>query len=95
MKNTGDQDLCYFNFACSYKAFGITDFNHFFSNGAYIIFAIVFVAISTIKNRTIVVRANNCNQVANFSNFFLWLSLLLCQGNKRFKILKIRKIIKN
>ncbi len=49
MSSTGDQDLCYYNFACAYPYYFIrdfTDFNHFFSNIGYVVLGFVFLCIT-------------------------------------------------
>lgn len=49
MSSTGDQDLCYYNFACAYPYYFIrdfTDFNHFFSNIGYVVLGFIFLCIT-------------------------------------------------
>jgi hypothetical protein len=42
MNDTGDQDLCYFNFLCAHPRWNFTDFNHIYSNLGYILLGILF-----------------------------------------------------
>ena len=49
MLKTGDQDLCYYNFACAHPyrlVMDFSDFNHFFSNIGYIILGAIFLIIT-------------------------------------------------
>jgi len=49
MLKTGDQDLCYYNFACAHPyrlVMDFSDFNHFFSNIGYIILGTIFLLIT-------------------------------------------------
>lgn len=49
MVSTGDQDMCYYNFACAYPyhlVMDFSDFNHFFSNIGYIVLGTIFVLIT-------------------------------------------------
>lgn len=43
VNRTGDQDMCYYNFLCANPAFGLSDFNHIFSNVGYIVVGILFL----------------------------------------------------
>ena len=46
---TGDQDICYYNFACAYPyqlVMDFSDFNHFFSNIGYIVLGTIFLLIT-------------------------------------------------
>ncbi|NP_001099012.1 Sid-1-related A precursor [Tribolium castaneum] len=45
VNRTGDQDMCYYNFLCANPAFGLSDFNHIFSNVGYIIVGILFLGV--------------------------------------------------
>ena len=42
MVESGNYDVCYYNFRCAIRTSNLLDFNHIFSNIAYIIFGIVF-----------------------------------------------------
>ena len=44
MKNTGDNDICYYNFLCAIPWYYM-DFNHLFSNIGYILFGLAFILI--------------------------------------------------
>lgn len=49
MVTTGDQDMCYYNFACAYPyhlVVDFSDFNHFFSNIGYIVLGTIFIFIT-------------------------------------------------
>lgn len=40
---TGNQDLCYYNFLCAHPVGFLSDFNHVFSNVGYIILGLIFM----------------------------------------------------
>ncbi|KAF9407764.1 hypothetical protein HW555_012328 [Spodoptera exigua] len=51
---TGDQDLCYYNFLCAHPLGFLSDFNHVYSNVGYVALGLVFMAQvrhRQIKNR--------------------------------------------
>nr|SVE83212.1 EOG090X0A5X [Daphnia magna] len=43
INDTGDQDLCYFNFLCSHPLGDLTDFNHVYSNIGYVLLGFLFI----------------------------------------------------
>lgn len=43
VNRTGDQDMCYYNFLCAHPAWGLSDFNHIFSNVGYVFMGILFL----------------------------------------------------
>lgn len=45
LNQTGEQDLCYYNFLCAHPLGVLSDFNHLFSNVGYILFGILFLWI--------------------------------------------------
>ncbi|XP_075216788.1 SID1 transmembrane family member 2-like [Lycorma delicatula] len=45
LNQSGNQDLCYYNFLCSHRLGVISDFNHIFSNIGYILLGILFLLI--------------------------------------------------
>lgn len=51
---TGDQDLCYYNFLCAHPLGTLSDFNHVFSNVGYVLLGAVFagqVRFRQVKSR--------------------------------------------
>ena len=42
---TGNNDLCYYNFLCSFPMGDVQDFNHLLSNIGYVAFGLTFVGI--------------------------------------------------
>lgn len=45
LNDTGNQDLCYYNFLCAHPYGFFSDFNHLFSNIGYVLFGILFLCI--------------------------------------------------
>lgn len=43
LNDTGDQDLCYFNFLCAHPLGDLTDFNHVYSNLGYVMLGLLFI----------------------------------------------------
>ncbi|XP_068219053.1 SID1 transmembrane family member 1-like [Palaemon carinicauda] len=50
LDETGNQDLCYYNFWCAHPLGPLSDFNHVFSNISYILFGILFIAVCARRN---------------------------------------------
>lgn len=48
---TGNQDLCYYNFLCSHPFFGFSDFNHVFSNFAYVLLGLLFILLTYVREQ--------------------------------------------
>ena len=47
---TGNLDLCYYNFQCAFPAGKLADFNHFLSNIGYVAFGLTFIVITKYKS---------------------------------------------
>ncbi len=72
MVTTGDQDMCYYNFACAYPyhlLIDFSDFNHFFSNIGYVVLGTVFLLITKRRDyiHTMQMRQNATGEVRSFS----------------------------
>ncbi|KAK8393036.1 hypothetical protein O3P69_013225 [Scylla paramamosain] len=50
LDETGNQDLCFYNFWCAHPLGPLTDFNHIFSNISYILFGILFITMCARRN---------------------------------------------
>ena len=50
---SGNLDLCYYNFLCAFNILGFNDFNHIFSNVGYIILGVLFLLTNLIRQKTI------------------------------------------
>lgn len=46
LNETGEQDLCYYNFLCAHPVGVINDFNHVFSNSGYVLLGVLFLWIT-------------------------------------------------
>lgn len=46
LNETGEQDLCYYNFLCAHPLGVVSDFNHVFSNSGYVFLGILFLWIT-------------------------------------------------
>ncbi|XP_028174720.1 SID1 transmembrane family member 1-like isoform X2 [Ostrinia furnacalis] len=44
LNQSGNQDLCYFNFLCAHPLLVLSDFNHVYSNLGYVLLGILFLA---------------------------------------------------
>ncbi|XP_046975841.1 SID1 transmembrane family member 1-like [Vanessa cardui] len=44
LNQSGNQDLCYFNFLCAHPLLALSDFNHVYSNLGYVLLGALFVA---------------------------------------------------
>lgn len=51
LQQTGNQDLCYYNFLCSYPLGFLSDFNHVFSNIGYFLLGLLFVFLVYRRDR--------------------------------------------
>lgn len=58
LKQTGNQDLCYYNFLCAYPLGFLSDFNHVFSNIGYFMLGFLFVILVYRRDRM------HCNATA-------------------------------
>jgi hypothetical protein len=48
---SGDADMCYYNFLCSIPVMNVIDFNHIFSNIGYLFFGSLFLFLTAYKVR--------------------------------------------
>ena len=46
---SGDADMCYYNFLCSIPVGDVIDFNHIFSNVGYLFFGLLFLILTAYK----------------------------------------------
>ncbi|XP_017888453.1 SID1 transmembrane family member 1-like [Ceratina calcarata] len=56
---TGNQDMCYYNFLCSYPFLSVSDFNHVFSNIWYIMLGLLFLFITYFREFNEIEREKN------------------------------------
>ncbi|XP_011155014.1 SID1 transmembrane family member 1 isoform X2 [Harpegnathos saltator] len=49
---TGNQDMCYYNFLCAHPLGMLSDFNHVFSNFAYILLGLLFIFLTYSREHT-------------------------------------------
>ena len=50
LNDTGDQDLCYYNFLCAHPLGDLTDFNHVYSNLGYVLLGLLFIILTARKD---------------------------------------------
>ncbi|KAK3907859.1 SID1 transmembrane family member 1 [Frankliniella fusca] len=58
LQQTGNQDLCYYNFLCSHPLGFLSDFNHVFSNIGYVLLGLLFILLVYRRDKM------HCNAVA-------------------------------
>lgn len=51
MNNSGNHDLCYYNFLCSHPLWMLADFNHVFSNIGYLFLGFLFIFLTHKRER--------------------------------------------
>ncbi|XP_046979593.1 SID1 transmembrane family member 1-like [Schistocerca americana] len=51
LDQTGNQDLCYYNFLCAHPFGLLSDFNHIFSNLGYILLGLLFIILTARRDR--------------------------------------------
>ncbi|KAG7295643.1 hypothetical protein JYU34_021921 [Plutella xylostella] len=51
LNQSGNQDLCYFNFLCAHPLLVLSDFNHVYSNIGYILLGLLFLAVVWMRHR--------------------------------------------
>uniref|UniRef100_A0A6P7GCW8 SID1 transmembrane family member 2-like n=1 Tax=Diabrotica virgifera virgifera TaxID=50390 RepID=A0A6P7GCW8_DIAVI len=49
LNETGQQDLCYYNFLCAHPLGVLGDFNHVFSNIGYVLLGVLFLIITYLR----------------------------------------------
>lgn len=52
LNQTGEQDLCYYNFLCAHPLGFLSDFNHVFSNMGYVLLGALFLGIAYHRETT-------------------------------------------
>ena len=69
-EETGNMDICYFNFQCAFPLGRLADFNHFLSNIGYVAFGLTFIIITKYKSWRY--HSNKLNNVIRTNNgYFL------------------------
>lgn len=51
LNQTGNQDLCYYNFLCAHPLGALSDFNHVFSNLGYVLLGLLFIILTYRRDR--------------------------------------------
>ncbi|XP_056644040.1 SID1 transmembrane family member 1-like isoform X1 [Diorhabda sublineata] len=52
LNETGQQDLCYYNFLCAHPLGFLSDFNHVFSNIGYVLLGVLFLIITYLREQS-------------------------------------------
>jgi hypothetical protein len=74
VNRTGDQDMCYYNFLCANPAWGVSDFNHIFSNVGYVFMGILFLCVVLYRHAKI---PNNCTGIPTHYGVFYAMGIAL------------------
>lgn len=53
VNQTGNQDMCYYNFLCAHPAWGLSDFNHVYSNIGYVLIGILLLIVVLHRHATV------------------------------------------
>lgn len=69
LNETGQQDLCYYNFLCAHPLGFFSDFNHLFSNIGYVLFGVLFLII--VRRRELLHHDLNFERVSFFLKIVL------------------------
>jgi len=78
LNQTGNQDLCYYNFLCAHPLGLLSDFNHVFSNVGYIMLGLLFIVLTyrrDIMHRKSDARLDkvcSCSTCEQFIKFLLY-----------------------
>ncbi|CAG9819072.1 unnamed protein product [Phaedon cochleariae] len=56
VNQSGNEDLCYYNFLCAHPSFGFSDFNHIYSNIGYVMFGIIYIFVVLDRHRLVKLR---------------------------------------
>lgn len=64
VNRTGEFDICYYNFLCSYRLWIFSDFNHFWSNISYVLFGASFNFIVGRRERNLRLNALKAKEVS-------------------------------
>ncbi|XP_050440508.1 SID1 transmembrane family member 1-like [Adelges cooleyi] len=83
LNESGNQDLCYYNFLCSHSLklgpWKFSDFNHIFSNIGYVFFGLLFMLI-TFKREYYNVQDKNCGIPNHCGLYYAMGSALAMEG---------------
>ncbi|KAL1462447.1 hypothetical protein WDU94_014281 [Cyamophila willieti] len=76
LNDSGNQDLCYYNYLCSHPLWILSDFNHIFSNVGYVFLGFLFMLI-TINRERFSTQNNKTHGIPNHFGFYYSLGMAL------------------
>ncbi|XP_043279627.1 SID1 transmembrane family member 1-like isoform X2 [Venturia canescens] len=83
LHETGNQDLCYYNFLCAHPLGVLSDFNHVFSNFGYVLLGFLFIFLTYTREKNDVDRAEKSKSYGipqHYGLFYAMGTALMMEG---------------
>lgn len=76
LNDSGNQDMCYYNYLCSHPLWILSDFNHVFSNIGYVFFGFLFILITRYRENASPAD-NRCYGIPDHFGFYYAMGMAL------------------